>query len=394
MSGAAPGLPAPLGLGVWDDSVGLPLLLLVVIVLALAALGVLAVQLGRQRRALAEANARLEDANRTLEERVATRVAEAERSTRMMDDFNDLLEEKNVELEAALADLQTTQDRLLKADRLASLGQLMAGIAHEIKNPLNFVTNFARLSVELAEELREELEARREAPVGEALAEVEEVLDDLAGNAARIEQHAHRADNIVRNMLLHSREAPGQPQLADLNALVEEYAGLAYHGMRAADATFNAELVHDLDAAVGEVSVRPQEIGGVLINLLSNAFHAVRERAREGAAGYAPRVTVRTLGRGEAVEIHVEDNGIGIPDDMVERIFEPFVTTKPAGEGTGLGLSLAYEVVVQKHGGELDVETGEGRGAVFTITLPRTAGGTRAPASGGAPRVPPTVQPL
>ena len=275
-------------------------------------------------------------------------------------------------LRAATADLASTRGQLTESRRLASLGRLTAGIAHEIKNPLNFVNNFAQLSVELADELREELEADPERTVADALGEVGEILDDIAHNARKITEHGQRADRIVRTMLMHARSNAGQRQPTDLNALVLDYADLAYHGMRAATPDFNATIEKDLDPDLGEVALVPQEIGRVVLNLLNNAFYAVHERA--GEPGYAPNVTVATRDLGDAVELRVADNGPGIPEDVRSRIFEPFFTTKPTGEGTGLGLSLSHELVTKNHGGTMEVASEEGAGATFTLTLPRAEG--------------------
>ncbi|MDX1529912.1 MAG: ATP-binding protein, partial [Rhodothermales bacterium] len=289
------------------------------------------------------------------------------------------LERKNEALEQSLKDLEEAQGRLVQTEKMASLGQLTGGIAHELKNPLNFVTNFARLSVDLAEELREVLGADPARPARDALAEAEEVIADVQQNARKIREHAERADRIIQSMLLHSRATPGEARPVDLNALVSEYAHLAYHGRRAAGQDAGAELVEDLDPAVGEVALAPGEFGRVLINLLDNAFFAVAERAGasqgDGTAAYRPTVTVRTRASEGAVRIEVTDNGVGIPAAARERVFEPFYTTKPTGQGTGLGLSLAYDIVTEGHDGDLRVESREGEGTTLTITLPRERAG-------------------
>ncbi len=274
------------------------------------------------------------------------------------------------ELKAALVHLESTQDQLVQSKRMASLGQLTAGIAHEIKNPLNLVNNFAQLSVELADELKEELEEGRDRPVGEMMDEVGDILDDLAHNARKITEHGQRADRIVRNMLLHSRTNADQRQPTDLNGLLIEYTNLAYHGQRAADPHFNVTFEKQLDPEVGDVSVVPQELGRVFINLLTNAFYAVAARADE-EEGVVPTVTLTTQAVDDEVEIRVSDNGTGIPEDIQARIFEPFFTTKPTGVGTGLGLSLSHEIVTQRHGGTMEVESVKGEGTTFVITLPR-----------------------
>ena len=274
-------------------------------------------------------------------------------------------------LETARADLESTQAQLVESKRMASLGQLTAGIAHEIKNPLNFVNNFAQLSVELAAELREELEEGRARTVGEVLEEVSEILEDLEHNAAKITEHGQRADRIVRNMLMHSRSNADQRAETDLNGLLIEYANLAYHGRRAADPDFNVTFEKALDPEVGEVKVLPQELGRVFINLMNNAFYAVDARAEASGKEFEPTVTLTTHALSDTVEVRVADNGIGIPEDVRRRIFEPFFTTKPSGAGTGLGLSLSHEIVTQRHGGTLEVESTEGEGTTFIVTIPR-----------------------
>ena len=306
---------------------------------------------------LAVAHARLEKVYDELRAEVAARAA---RQAEVAD-----------ELQATLDHLRETRGQLLESRRLASLGQLTAGIAHEIKNPLNFVNNFGRLSVELADELREELEANRERPVAEVLDGVGEVLGDLARNAARITQHGERADRIVRTMLLHAGSNAGQRQPTDLNALVLDYLNLAFHAMRASSPDLRVTIEKDLHPDLGDVSLVPQEIGRVVINLLTNAFYAVRERAAHEGAGYVPTVTIATQDAGEAVEITVSDNGGGMPEDVRARIFEPFFTTKPAGAGTGLGLSLSHEIVTTNHGGAMQVRSEVGESSTFVVTLPR-----------------------
>jgi signal transduction histidine kinase len=274
------------------------------------------------------------------------------------------------QLNAALDHLRATQEQLVQQEKLASLGALTAGIAHEIKNPLNFVNNFAQLCAELADELDEELDANRDRPVVEFEEELKEILSDLKINAAKIEEHGRRADNIVKSMLQHSRGTVGERQTIDVNALLDEYLNLAYHGMRAQVANFNVTLERDYDAAVGTVEAVPQELGQVLINLLNNAFYAVHDRKLSDDGQYAPTVSVGTRKRKDAVEIRVQDNGSGIPEDVKAKIFEPFFTTKPTGSGTGLGLSVSYDIITQRHGGALAVESAEGQGATFVITLP------------------------
>ena len=262
------------------------------------------------------------------------------------------------------------QDQLVQKEKLASLGQLTAGIAHEIKNPLNFVNNFSQMSQELLDELLEELEANPDKPTRETLADVQDVLNDLRANTEKVAEHGKRADGIVRNMLAHSRTTPGDRRPVDLNRLAEEYVGLAYHGMRAQHRGFNVDIDRDFDEELEPIPVVPEEIGRVILNLMDNAFDAVRTRELAKQDGYAPRVRVATHRTPDGATITIADNGTGIPDELRERIFEPFFTTKPSGEGTGLGLSLAYDIVTAGHGGKMEVESVNGEGTTFTIELP------------------------
>ncbi len=285
--------------------------------------------------------------------------------------FGDL-QVRTQELSRSLDDLRRAQDRLVQTEKLASLGQLTAGIAHEIKNPLNFVNNFAALSGELIDELREVLQS---VPLdAKTHAEVDEVAALLKSNLAKVLQHGKRADSIVRNMLLHSRSGSGERRLIDVNALVEESLHLAYHGARAEKPGFNVTLARDLDPATGTAELYPQEVSRVLLNLIGNGFYATAKRQAECTEpGYEPTLTVATRDRGDHVEIRVWDNGTGIPDEIRAKMFDPFFTTKPAGEGTGLGLSLSHDIVVKQHGGTIDVDTQAGRFSAFTIVLPRDA---------------------
>ncbi len=281
------------------------------------------------------------------------------------------LEAQQAELEGSLARLEAAQAQLVQQEKMASLGQLTAGVAHELKNPLNFVNNFAQLLVELLDDFEEEVREDETRPVGEALDASADLLDDLRSNAVKIREHGRRADGIIRSMLAHSRSTPGPSRAAPVNSLLKEYVGLAYHGMRAEHSGFNVDLQTDLDPAVGEVEMVPEEMGRVFLNLLDNALQALRQRAATAGDGYEPTLTVTSRPWGEGgVRVRIADNGTGIPEEARERVFEPFFTTKPTGEGTGLGLSLAYEIVVHGHGGELSVETAEGEGTTFTVALP------------------------
>ncbi|QQO32177.1 GAF domain-containing protein [Bradyrhizobium diazoefficiens] len=286
--------------------------------------------------------------------------------------FNEV-QDRTQELAKSLDDLRAAQDRLIQTEKLASLGQLTAGIAHEIKNPLNFVNNFAALSTELTDELNEVL-----APVSlgdDVRSEVDELTGMLKHNLQKVVQHGKRADSIVKNMLLHSREGGGEYGLSDINALVEESLNLAYHGARAEKPQFDVTLKRELDPAAGSAELFPQEISRVLLNLISNGFYAVTKRKTESGAGtFEPVVTATTRDRGDTIEIRIRDNGTGIPDDVKAKMFNPFFTTKPAGEGTGLGLSMSHDIIVKQHGGTIDVATEPGEFTEFTILLPRKSG--------------------
>lgn len=272
------------------------------------------------------------------------------------------VEERTVELRQSLENLKTTQTQLVQAEKMASLGELTAGIAHEIQNPLNFVNNFSDLNAELLDELQQELEAGNKE-------EVLKILQDLKENEKKITHHGKRADAIVKGMLQHSRSSSGVKEPTDINALCDEYLRLAYHGLRAKDKTFNAALKTDYGETVGKINVMPQDMGRVILNLINNAFYAVSEKRKQGISGFEPAITVSTKKMNDKIEISVKDNGNGIPPKILDKIFQPFFTTKPTGQGTGLGLSLSYDIV-KAHGGELKVETKEEAGTTFIIQLP------------------------
>ena len=267
----------------------------------------------------------------------------------------------NAKLEKTLQELKATQKQLIQSEKMASLGELTAGIAHEIQNPLNFVNNFSEVSAELIDEMKTELQ---KGDVQEGLA----IANDLQQNLEKINHHGKRADAIVKGMLEHSRAGSGERVPTDINALADEYLRLAYHGLRAKDKDFNADLQTKFDAGIGLVNIIPQDMGRAILNLISNALYAVNERSKRGEAGYKPMVKVSTERRSQGVEIRVEDNADGIPERIKEKIFQPFFTTKPTGQGTGLGLSLAYDIV-KAHEGALTVESVEGQGTVFVILL-------------------------
>ena len=279
------------------------------------------------------------------------------------------IESTNNELQRALKHLTETQDQLVHTEKMASLGQLTAGIAHEIKNPLNFVNNFAQIASDQAEEIGAVLEEEKEGLSTKGAHELKSMLDDLKLNAQKINEHGQRADGIIRSMLEHSRTERGKRRPVDINKLVDEYVNLAYHGIKAREDGFNVALNRNYDQAVGEVEIYPQEIGRVMINLLDNAFYAVDEKRLLVNGQYTPSVSVDTKKSDGQVKICISDNGMGITEDIQEKIFEPFFTTKPAGSGTGLGLSLSYDIVVKGHGGNLKVESEEGEGSKFEITL-------------------------
>jgi signal transduction histidine kinase len=274
--------------------------------------------------------------------------------------------------EATLADLRGAQDRLVQAEKMASLGQLTAGIAHEIKNPLNFVNNFASLSVELLDELKETAAPAIAALGADKRAEVDETMELLTGNLEKIAEHGKRADNIVKSMLEHSRGASGERRDVDLNGVIEEALNLAYHGARAQDQSFNITLERDYATTLKPIELAPQEMTRVFLNLFGNGLYAATKRAREnGDRSFRPVLAVATREAGDAVEVRVRDNGTGIPPEIKDKLFQPFFTTKPTGEGTGLGLSISYDIVTQQHGGTITVESEPGAFTEFTIRLPR-----------------------
>ena len=279
------------------------------------------------------------------------------------------IETRTRELTKSLGDLRTAQDRLVQTEKLASLGQLTAGIAHEIKNPLNFVNNFSAVSIELIDELREALGGVH--LDSELRAEISEIADTLQGNLDKVVQHGKRADSIVKNMLLHSRQGSGEHRLIDINALVEESLNLAYHGARAEKEGFNITLERSFDPTAGEVDLFPLEITRVLLNLISNGFYAATKRKAEFGGDYEPTLAAATKNLGDSVEIRIRDNGAGIPPDVKDKIFNPFFTTKPAGEGTGLGLSISHDIIVKQHSGSIEVYTQLGEFTEIRIVLPR-----------------------
>ena len=306
-------------------------------------------------------------------ERERARIEQAELRTRVLEAENQQKElelEKARELEQAYNQLKTTQQQLVQAEKMASLGQLTSGIAHELKNPLNFVNNFARLCEELSRELIDELVHHSEKKVGD----VKEVFEDLAhglkANASQVVKHGTRADRIVENMMEHASAESNERYRVELNAFTDQYIDLAYQGKKAQHPDLEVQIQREYDDTVGTVEIATREMGRVLLNLLGNAFDAVREKASTANGAYAPRITVKTRKTDGQAEVQISDNGPGVPAALQAKIFEPFFTTKPTGTGTGLGLSLSYDIVTQRHGGALTMQSEEGEGATFVVTLP------------------------
>lgn len=304
-------------------------------------------------------SSRLRNQNATLIAQLRSRHKELEK---LVDEKTHDLQAKNRELTDLLQQLTSTQERLVTQEKLASLGHLTAGIAHEIQNPLNFVNNFSELCLELIRELSDE-KSEDERKV---------LLSNLANTVNKIHKHGKRADSIVRNMMLHSRSGSSEKTIADLNKLSEEYLHLAFHGVRAKDPLFQCQLEFSPDPDLPPTAIVQQDISRVILNLLSNAFYAVNKRKKSGEPGFQSVVRLATRYRNGSAEIRIEDNGTGIPASLLEKIFQPFFTTKPTGEGTGLGLSLSFDIITKGHGGTFQVESEEGKGTSFILTLPVT----------------------
>jgi signal transduction histidine kinase len=273
------------------------------------------------------------------------------------------IETQRDNLEKAFSELKTTQTQLVQSEKMASLGELTAGIAHEIQNPLNFVNNFSEVNQEMLDELDEELNK------GD-IAEAKAIAADIRQNEEKINHHGKRADSIVKGMLEHSRSHSGKKEPTDLNAMADEFFRLSYHGLRSKDKAFNAELTTNFDPGLPKINVVQQDIGRVLLNLFNNAFYAVNQKKKTANADYKPEVSVSTSTESGQVIIKVKDNGVGITDAIKDKIMQPFFTTKPTGEGTGLGLSLTYDMVVKGHGGSMHINSVEGEGSEFIISLP------------------------
>jgi two-component system NtrC family sensor kinase len=293
-------------------------------------------------------------------QRVSLRNAELDR---LVEERTAELTKQKDELQEAVKLLQTTQQQLIQSEKLASLGELTAGIAHEIQNPLNFVNNFSEVSMELIDEMGEELANGNND-------EVIAIATDIKQNLEKIRHHGKRADGIVKGMLQHSRASSSTMEPTDINNLADEYLRLAYHGLRAKDKSFNADLVTHFEEGMAAVNMVPQDMGRVLLNLFNNAFYAVQKKQKLGVEGYRPVVEVSTARMKDELEIKVKDNGTGIPDDIKDKILQPFFTTKPTGEGTGLGLSLSYDIVVKAHGGKIAINSTEGEYTEFIISIP------------------------
>jgi len=315
----------------------------------------------RQRKALEKE--RLKTAEKEKEVKV-TESLKAELELQVAERTKALTIQKE-ELQLALDELKATQSQLIQSEKMASLGELTAGIAHEIQNPLNFVNNFSEVNAELLDELTHELDNGK-------IDEARVIAKDIKENEQKINHHGKRADAIVKGMLQHSRTSSGIKEPTDINQLADEYLRLAYHGLRAKDKTFNASMKTDFDASVNTINIIPQDIGRVILNLITNAFYAVTDKKKNLPEGtvYEPMVTVTTKKGKDQIVISVRDNGDGIPSKVIDKIFQPFFTTKPTGQGTGLGLSMSYDIVTKSHGGELKVDTKEGLYTEFKIILP------------------------
>jgi signal transduction histidine kinase len=286
-----------------------------------------------------------------------------------LEEYSKTLEQK---VEERTRELRETQQQLLVQEKLASLGALTAGIAHEIKNPLNFVNNFATLSVELVEELRTDIDKQKSKLKSGDFENIDDLLENIKMNMTKISEHGKRADGIVRGMLQHSRGDSGEMQLTDIHAMLTEDINLAFHGLRAQDTTFNVTIEKNFDESIGKIKVNPQALSRVFLNIINNGLYAANEKAKKSPKNYAPVLAVSTTNGDDKIEIKIRDNGTGIPKKIVDKIFEPFFTTKPTGQGTGLGLSISYDIVVQMHKGELKVDTQEGEFTEFVIVLPKS----------------------
>lgn len=314
---------------------------------------------GKQRKALEKQKRIAEEKEKEYQ---ITEKLKAELEIQVKERTAEITKQKE-ELQEALQNLEATQTQLIHSEKMASLGELTAGIAHEIQNPLNFVNNFSEINAELLEEMKEAIDK------GD-YEEVKALAKDVADNEQKINMHGKRADSIVKGMLQHSRTSTGQKETTDINALCDECLRLSYHGLRAKDKTFNASFETKFDAHLNKINVLPQEIGRVILNLCNNAFYATTARKQTAGTDYKPVVTIITENKNNGVEIKVKDNGSGIPQPIIDKIFQPFFTTKPTGQGTGLGLSMSYDIITKGHNGTLQVESQENIGTTFIINLP------------------------
>ncbi|WP_228850924.1 sensor histidine kinase [Aegicerativicinus sediminis] len=311
------------------------------------------------------------DSDLTISEFKLERTEKVKRTTAILleetieelDQKRKAIEESNNALKQSLEELKATQAQLIQSEKMASLGELTAGIAHEIQNPLNFVNNFSEVSKELLEEMKEELEEGN-------LDDVKEIAEDVIQNLEKINHHGKRADGIVKGMLQHSRTNKGEKEETDINTLVDEYVRLAYHGLRAKDKTFNASIETNFDDDIPKLNIIPQDVGRVILNILNNAFYATQDKYKSLHGIFVPTVKIKTKNEKGNITISIEDNGNGIPQNIIDKIFQPFFTTKPTGQGTGLGLSLCYDII-KAHGGQIEMITQEGMGTIFQIQLPK-----------------------
>jgi signal transduction histidine kinase len=325
-------------------------------------IGVISVQSTEQENRFSESDMRLLNT-------IAANVGVAINNAEAYRQLNKTVEQLNV----TLKDLKSTQQQLIIQEKLASLGQLTAGIAHEIKNPLNFVNNFAEVSIELVNDLKQELIKQKENISAKSLIEIEDILKDLEENAHRINQHGKRADSIVRSMLQHSRGKAGERQDSDINAILEEDLNLAYHGMRARDTSFNITIEKDFDKNLKKISIVPQDISRVFLNIINNGFYEANKKKKNRNGNFSPILKVETEDLDNKIEVRIRDNGNGIPPEVRDKLFNPFFTTKPSGEGTGLGLSLSHDIIVKQHQGEIKFKTEMGEYTEFTISLPKNS---------------------
>ncbi len=311
-------------------------------------------------------NQRLTKTQNQLHEELSERVKAQKELQRASEEVRD----KNLELEEKLEQIKTMQDQIIMQEKMASLGSLTAGIAHEIKNPLNFVINFSELTVDLVEEINEELEDHKDKFDDDTWSYLQEILRDLSSNATKINEHGKRSDSIVRNMLNHSKGNTGERLQTEMNTFVDEYVKLGYHGMRANDSSFNVTINTDYDPDLGSLEINPQDMSRVILNIVNNACYAVQERQKLQGDGFEPTLWIQTKKQGNDMELRIQDNGTGMPDEVKEKVFNPFFTTKPTGSGTGLGLSMSYDIVVQGHNGRFEVESKDGEYTCFILGLP------------------------